>query len=53
MRAHAQAKLELAATKDPEASGSYLTNLKVNDFSISLHPRLPPVTGTGAVSGVA
>lgn len=45
-----QTKFELAAMKDLKAGGSYLTNLKVNDFSISLHPRLPPVTRTVTVS---
>ena len=38
--------------KDLKATGSYLTNLKVNDFSISLHPRLVSVTGIGTVNSV-
>lgn len=36
--------------KDLKATGSYLTNLKVNGFSISLHPRLISVTGIGIVN---
>lgn len=33
-----------------KATGSYLTNLKVNDFSISLYPRLIPVTGIASAA---
>lgn len=36
--------------KDLKATGSYLTNLKVNGFSISLHPRLISVTASDIVN---
>ena len=38
--------------KDLKATGSYLTKLKVNDFSISPYPRLIPVTEIGIVNTV-
>lgn len=44
--AHANTKARINQDeKTCKATGSYLTNLKVNDFSISLYPRLIPVTG--------
>lgn len=43
--AHANTKARINQDgKTWKATGSYLTNLKVNDFSISLYPRLIPVT---------
>lgn len=45
-------KWELTTVKDLKAAGSYLTNLKVNDFSISLYPRLISVTEIGFVNSV-
>ena len=49
---HTQTCREWTAVKDLKATGSYLTNLKVNDFSISPHPRLISVTGIGLVNSV-
>lgn len=39
---------KLSVMKNLKASGCYLIKLKVNDFSISRHPRLILVTETGS-----
>lgn len=49
--AHANTKAKINQDeKTWKATGSYLTNLKVNDFSISLYPRLIPVTGIASAA---
>lgn len=49
--AHANTKARINQDeKTCKATGSYLTNLKVNDFSISLYPRLIPVTGIASAA---
>lgn len=42
-------KWDWTAMKDLKASGSYLTNLKVNDFSVSLCARLNSVSAIASV----
>lgn len=45
-------ELEWTTMKDLKATGSYLTNLKVNDFSINVHPRWISLPGIGILNSV-